>query len=196
MAKVSSRRSTDSAKFDLTAGPGSRSKEALAESFNGQQGRREVFAQIMAAHPFSAIAETGTLHGHTTRYMAEASGRPVYSIEVDPQRCRAARENLADCPGVVLFSGDSATVLPQKIAAGEIPNRDLFCYLDAHREQELPLADEIAAIISVVTGFVILIDDFQVPDDPDYYYDDHGPGKVLVFDYLRPFASRGLFVFL
>jgi hypothetical protein len=31
-----------------------------------------------------------------------------------------------------------------------------------------------------------LIDDFQVPDDPGYTYDDFGPGKALTCGYIRP----------
>ena len=196
MAKDAPRRPTYSGKIDLAAGPGSRPTGSLAAPFNGQDGRREIFAQIMAAHSFAAIVETGTYHGRTTRYMAEQTRLPVYSIEANSRSYRAARKFLSGCPGITLILGDSATVLPQKIAAGEIPNRHVFCYLDAHWEEDLPLADEIEAVTSAMTDFVILIDDFQVPDDPGYYYDGYGPGKVLCFDYLRPFAGRGLFVFL
>ena len=35
-----------------------------------------------------------------------------------------------------------------------------------------------------------MIDDFQVPDDPGYGFDDYGEGKVLNLDYLRDVISK------
>jgi hypothetical protein len=43
---------------------------------------------------------------------------------------------------------------------------------------------------------VILIDDFQVWDDPGYSFDDYGPARRLTLDYLAPlhaFAPRYFF---
>jgi hypothetical protein len=34
-----------------------------------------------------------------------------------------------------------------------------------------------------------MIDDFEVPSDAGYGYDDYGPGKALVSAYLRPVMS-------
>jgi hypothetical protein len=196
MAEDPPRRRTYSGKIDLSAGQGSRPTGSLSMPFNSQDGRREIFTQIMAAHRFAAIVETGTYHGRTARFMAEESGLPVYSIEANLRFFRAARKFLSDCPGMFLFYGDSATLLRQKVAAGDIPDRDVFCYLDAHWHEALPLADELATVTGAMTDYVILIDDFQVADDPGYRYDDYGPGKALRVEYLAPFAGRGLSVFL
>ena len=35
-----------------------------------------------------------------------------------------------------------------------------------------------------------MIDDFEVPGDAGYGYDDYGPGKALVLDYIRPAISE------
>ena len=35
-----------------------------------------------------------------------------------------------------------------------------------------------------------MIDDFQVPDDPGYAYDDYGPGKALTPDLVDPACRR------
>ena len=37
-----------------------------------------------------------------------------------------------------------------------------------------------------------MVDDFEVPDDPGYAYDDYGSGKRLCLDYLQPLSSLGL----
>jgi hypothetical protein len=52
-------------------------------------------------------------------------------------------------------------------------------YLDAHWHQDLPLEDEIDAISRSVNDFAILVDDFAVPGDPGYTYDNYGAGKSL-----------------
>ena len=63
-----------------------------------------------------------------------------------------------------------------------------FFYLDAHWNKDLPLADETEFIIKTYRSFVIMIDDFQVPGDPGYCFDDYGPGKSLS---LRDFPFEG-----
>ena len=50
---------------------------------------------------------------------------------------------------------------------------------------------EIEIIVSTWTNFIILIDDFQVPGDDGYGYDDYGPGKVLDVGYVSGFIKAG-----
>lgn len=40
-----------------------------------------------------------------------------------------------------------------------------------------------------------MIDDFQVPGDEGYSYDDYGPGKRLCLDYLQPLSQFKLTAF-
>ncbi|MGH7488291.1 MAG: hypothetical protein ACREMY_22235, partial [bacterium] len=40
---------------------------------------------------------------------------------------------------------------------------------------------------------VLMIDDFQVPGDPGYSFDDYGPGKALTSEYLPELNGWGLF---
>jgi len=61
----------------------------------------------------------------------------------------------------------------------------LFFYLDAHWNEDLPLAEEIGIVFSRCPSAVVMIDDFRVPFDPGYGYDDYGPGKALVSGYIR-----------
>ena len=57
-------------------------------------------------------------------------------------------------------------------------------YLDAHWHEYLPLRDELEIALGQFANAVVLIDDFQVPDDPGYGFDDYGPGKTLNLEYL------------
>ena len=62
--------------------------------------------------------------------------------------------------------------------------RSYFVYLDAHWAEELPLAEELCIVASAWTRCVVMVDDFQVPGDSGYAYDDYGPGLALTEDYL------------
>jgi len=72
---------------------------------------------------------------------------------------------------------------------------DVFFYLDAHREDDLPLREELEIIFTYWQRPIVMIDDFQVPDS-DYAFDDYGPGKTLNLDYLQPvIAAYNISVF-
>jgi hypothetical protein len=72
----------------------------------------------------------------------------------------------------------------------------LFFYLDAHWNEDLPLADEIDIIFGRSSNAVVMIDDFEVPGDPGFDYDDYGPGKALNAEYIAPLAEKhGLAIF-
>ncbi len=60
----------------------------------------------------------------------------------------------------------------------------VFIYLDAHWEDDLPLAEELRIIAGAWRSAVVMIDDFQVSDDDGYGFDDFGPGKALTQSYL------------
>ena len=46
-----------------------------------------------------------------------------------------------------------------------------------------------------MADYAVLIDDFRVPDDPGYAFDDYGPGKVLEPALLASLAQSSLSVF-
>ena len=53
----------------------------------------------------------------------------------------------------------------------------------------MPTGRELAAIFSHFECNIIVIDDFEVPDDPGYGFDDYGGGKKLSIDYLQVVAG-------
>jgi hypothetical protein len=158
-------------------------------SFNGQRHRKRIFAEVMAALPVDAIVETGTWLGDTTGYMAETARRPVYSCELNRRFHSLAKMRLAGLKEVHLESGDSRTLLHKLATSAEAGGKRVFIYLDAHWYDDLPLAEEIEIIATHWSSYVIMIDDFKVPDDPGYAYDDYGNGKTLALELIR--ASIG-----
>jgi hypothetical protein len=67
-----------------------------------------------------------------------------------------------------------------------------FIYLDAHWEEDLPLREELEIIREAWDRAIVMIDDFAVPGDPGYGYDDYGSGKALEQDYLPPMPGWSL----
>ena len=155
--------------------------------FNGQPFRRDLFLTIIKQLCPVAIVETGTYYGLTTNFMAQTK-LPIFTIEGDPRKHGFARARLWRQRNVKLLLQDSRSAL-HKLLEGPLSgltSRRLFFYLDAHWTEDLPLAEELEIILSRCASPVIMIDDFQVPDDPGYAYDDYGSGKALTPEYIAP----------
>jgi hypothetical protein len=154
--------------------------------FNGQHKRRELFSSLILTCRPAAIIETGTYVGASTEFMAKASKLPVYSVEADVRNFGFAKMRLRKHRNVQLSAGDSREFLMNFIAgdAARYMGRPLLFYLDAHWGEDLPLSDELTNIFSSFSQAIVMIDDFQVPDDGGYGYDDYGVGKALNRGYI------------
>lgn len=154
-------------------------KQIWGGAFNGQMRRRAIIGELLAALDFAAILETGTFRGSSTEYMAERFALPIYTCETN-QRCyQYSRLRLADKPNVRIALADSRAFLKTVLESGELPDGPLFCYLDAHWEDDLPVWEEIDLVFAARPSSVAVIDDFRVPGDRGFRYDDYGPGKCL-----------------
>ena len=159
--------------------------------FNGQTARQALFVDILIKTGPHAIVETGTFLGATTEFMSQA-GLPVFTIEAHPRNYGFARARFWRKRNVKLLYGDSRTGLHKLFHRVLHPLSELtiFFYLDAHWNDDLPLAEEIDIIFSHCPMAVVVIDDFEVPFDAGYGFDDYGPGKALVADYIKPAISK------
>jgi len=160
--------------------------------FNGQHKRQELFSSLILTCRPAAIIETGTYVGASTEFIASASKLPVYSVEANARNFGFAKMRLKRHRNVQLSLGDSREFLMKFIAynAARYTGCPLLFYLDAHWDEDLPLSDELAIIFSSFSRAIVLIDDFQVPDDDGYGYDDYGAGKALNRDYINLHVSK------
>jgi hypothetical protein len=145
-------------------------------AFNGQCFRQLIFVDLVRTCQFEAIAETGTFVGGTTLFIAHNCKVPIYSCEINHRSFQIAKRRLKPYPNIHLTNGDSLKFL------STLPvNADsrAFFYLDAHWLTHLPLAEETEIIFNSFKNFVVMIDDFEVPGDSEYIFDDYGPGKKL-----------------
>jgi hypothetical protein len=161
---------------------------------NGSPARLNAFEELKRRCSFDAVVETGTYRGESTVFFA-AAGCPVYSSEVNPRYLGYAQARLWSRSNVHFCLGDSRQFLRRLIQDSTVPKDKVFFYLDAHWHDDLPLREEVDLIFRHWTRPVVMIDDFQVPDDSGYEFDDYGEGKKLSLDYLDPVAHLGFTAF-
>lgn len=150
---------------------------------NGQTARLEIARHIIHTCKIAQIVETGTFRGTTADWFASFD-LPMVTIEADHRFAEFARRRLSPRKKARVMTGDSIEVMT-KLGLNSISAQGpaLF-YLDAHWAEYLPLADEMKLIVANVAQYVVMIDDFAVPWDSGYKFDDYGPGKRLDIDYL------------
>lgn len=145
----------------------------------------ELVESLVGGVPFRTVVETGTYRGSTTEYLAGLTTAPVVTIEVQPRFFWYAKWRLRKQRHVCVIQDDSVAALTDLGMKGAL-REPVFFYLDAHWEKHLPLREEVALIQRHWTDWVALVDDFQVPDDPGYGFDDYGAAGSLTLDYLAP----------
>lgn len=150
---------------------------------NGQEARQAAMTQIIEGCGIERIVETGTYRANSTVWFARF-GIPTLTVEVNPRWAAAAKLRLRPYKHVTAYEGNSAEVLERIIGEGASFAAPTLFYLDAHWFEYLPLRAELELIVSRVPKAVIVIDDFEVPDDPGYGFDDYGEGKRLDLDYV------------
>jgi hypothetical protein len=152
---------------------------------NNQKARRRIVLELLTRVEFTAIIETGAFRGTTTEFFAIASQLPVYTVEVIRQSYAYARWRLRRLD-VDIRHGDSRRFLRDLAADPSVPKQHALFYLDAHWQDDLPLAEEVRIILDHWVDSVIMIDDFKVPGDPGYGFADYGPDACLHLPYLEP----------
>jgi hypothetical protein len=159
-------------------------------AFNDQEFRKEIFRELMKTIAFSAIVETGTFRGATTGLLHEASGLPVYTVELNPRYYGYAKARFLCNTSINLYHSDSRIFLNNLLRSNIFKEDKVFFYLDAHWRNDLPLAEELQIIFKSVDRAAVMIDDFKVPGDDGYGYDSYGTDKVLSLEYLRVFNGN------
>jgi hypothetical protein len=150
--------------------------------FNGQERRREIFEQVVAALAPQAIVETGTFRGTTTAFLATRA--PVRTVEANPRQFHYATRRFRGDDRVAVSRGDSVAFLRRLRDDPAFPKERVFFYLDAHWEESLPLRDEVHVVGEGWRDSAVMVDDFAVPGEPGYGFDDYGPGRRLSIEYL------------
>ncbi len=170
-------------------------KNTYGGPFNNQKIRQEIFTGLLENFRFDEIIETGTYYGNTTEYMFKTSKLIVRTIELNPRKYGFAMARLFKYPKIKTYRGSSDVILTNLCKQPGIQQKQVFFYLDAHRNGKLILIEEIKLILSNIKQAVVMIDDFKVPGFPDYGYDKYPSGEILDLEYLSPLSNLGLQLF-
>lgn len=153
--------------------------------FNDQSMRKDLFDTIVRSLDPAAIVETGAYRGSTTEYIAVNYGIRTFACEIDPYSYGYVRARLFRSSKVSIKRRDSRIFLKTLFGRpAELPVGKILFYLDAHWGEDLPLAEEIDLIFSHRPDAIVMIDDFQVPWDSGYGFDNYGIGKALIPEYI------------
>ncbi len=163
-------------------------------AFNGQSLRTNTFEALTSAFEFAAIIETGTYRGITTSGIASRYSGPVLTCEINERYYLQAKANLAQFSNVQVELTDTVSFLT-RLSDTFSPESRLLFYLDAHWYGHVPVVEELSIIQERFPRSVVMIDDFQVPTDEGYGFDDYGPGGRLDLVLLMPFRKNVKFFF-
>jgi len=150
---------------------------------NCQSARLSLTRRIISGCAIERVIETGTFIGMTTEFFAQF-GIPVITVESNAEYVAHARARLANWKNVDLRLGDSVAILQDIVREKIDRSVPTLFYLDAHWSGHLPLREEAQLATGHFARSVLMIDDFAVPDDPGYGFDDYGPGRRLDLEFL------------
>jgi hypothetical protein len=171
-----------------------RNRRSFGPPMNGQAERIKLVQQVITECRIEWIVETGTFLANTTVWFASL-GLPVMTVEVNPRYFGFAQARLRKYGNVIAHENNSIDFL-RSLTAGEISHTaPVLFYLDAHWLDHLPLREEVEFITANFSRSVIIIDDFEVPDDPGYGFDNYGAGKRLSLDYLLQASTPSLSIY-
>lgn len=145
--------------------------------FNFETVRSYIFWKLHALNECTSFVETGTLYGNTTGYVHRAFKTPVFTSEISTTYHTVSKINLLWARGITQYLSDSPDFLRKVCDATVIGERPMF-WLDAHWYENLPLAEELEVIGRQCESAVILIDDFYVPSEPGFRYDEYPTARI------------------
>ena len=151
---------------------------------NSQRGRQWLMQSLVQVLKPTAIIETGTYLGRTTQWFAEHYDGPIYTIEADAELFAWTAPRLNASSQITALLGDSRIALARWATDDTVPKDRVLFYLDAHWNSDLPLKEEVSTITGAWRDSAIVIDDFRVPHDWGYRFDDYGPGRALTLSHL------------
>ncbi len=163
--------------------------------FNGQSGRQALVLDLLRILDPVAVVETGTFRGITTEWLARHYSGRILTCENEKLYYLQAKARLSHLPNVTCREKDSRLFLREILTKLPADNIVMF-YLDANWTFDLSLREELQIIFASHSNAVVIIDDFKVPDDIGYRWDDYGVDKSLdvsLLDGAIPFDSEIFF---
>ncbi|HEY1684266.1 MAG TPA: hypothetical protein VGG19_05860 [Tepidisphaeraceae bacterium] len=141
-----------------------------------------------------AFIETGTYMAQTATYVARNYPEiPLFTCEPDPKRYADVRAKLVGYPQARAYNQFSPEFLQQSHTAHpELCQQTNLYWLDAHGFgfDNWPLRQEVEFITRNVSNALILIDDFRVPERPEFAFDAY-KGQACALEYIADSMHTG-----
>ena len=145
--------------------------------FNRECIRSYIFWRLHEHLNCTSFVETGTMYGNTTGFVNRVFDTPVFTSEINDTYYLVNRANLIWARGVTNHHSNSVEFLNSLCDGDRLGDNPMF-YLDAHWYDYMPLADELCCIIRKCRKAVILIDDFMIPNELRYRYDEYPDVRI------------------
>lgn len=144
------------------------------------------FKKLIKKHGIKKVYETGTFVGGMTKEFSKIVDE-VESIEINSAIFNLASENLQEIKNIKLHLGNSPEVLQDIV---EKNNNKVLFFFDAHWYDHNPIFDELNVIIDKNIEPIIVIDDFRVPEKPEWG-SDHPLRYESIKEYLEKIYKNG-----
>lgn len=152
-------------------------KQNDSRILNGNILRTKIVQGLVKASGSDIFIETGTSHAATTIGVNRYLNIPVWSCENSPSDFKISQFLTLGLSNIQLFNLDSIKFLEHITPILKKDKKIPIFYLDAHEgaldATSLPLADEIR-ILKPLDEFIVVIDDFKIPHDPEFVYGTYG----------------------
>ena len=153
----------------------------VVRPMNGQRNRLRTSILLLEILKPEFVIESGSYLGTTTQYLAGFSSKKTFSIEINKRFATVASSRLKseiDQERVEIVDGNSAQQMPLILREINPRTSKIFAYLDAHWLEQIPLFEELQALLDWGGDFIAVIDDFFIPDDLGYGYDQYKNHRV------------------
>ncbi len=160
--------------------------------FHGDPNLMALVDLIVRTSNIRTFIETGTESGSTLGYMARTyPDLECVSCEADRRIYQTAKQNLSRHPNATIKNKKAVPFLDRFSYHYSGLGRPVLFWLDAHSHgYGCTLPEELGIILSRIQSGYIFIDDFLVPDNPEFKYDEYVfEGEepiVLDQEYIRP----------
>jgi len=162
---------------------------------NGNVLRAKIVQGFVEQANCTLFVETGTSHAATAIGVNRFLNIPVWSCEIHQRDYRISRFVTFGISGISLANLDSRAFLRDTLERLKPLKSNAFFYLDAHEgeldQDSLPLAEEIRTILEL-DSFVVMIDDFHVPDDDGFRWGTYGGVAVDIHLIRNQLLSSGI----
>lgn len=155
-------------------------------AFHGDPNYQKIVPLIIKDFKATAFVETGTYLGHSSEFIAiQFPALPLFTTEINDSFFDLAQQRLSAYPQVKQFKKHTLDFLKQDLIHFDLGERPVF-FIDAQREQDWPLIEELTFIKEHYQNAILVVDDMQVPGQPQFPYDNYGGDKVCDLPHIAP----------